>query len=149
MSGMTLPKLIGGVLAAALLVAPAAQADLLDSVDGIHVAAQDGVRLWNHVGADNLFVLVDDAGDTLAGTPAQYTPFDVSLGDDREGRVVAVYSRCVNGDECSLYAYDVDAQTERPLGLAGTSPSLSEGVLAFARPQRLSGPARRQAARDR
>jgi hypothetical protein len=42
-----------------------------------------------------------------------------------------VYSRCI--DTCRLYAYDIASQTERPLGIRGESPSLSDGVLAFAR----------------
>jgi hypothetical protein len=128
--GMILPKLLGGALAAALLFAPAAGAAVLDPVDGVHVAAQDGLRLWNHVDSGLRYSLVDDAGDTLADAPS---PFDVSLGTDGEGRVQAMYSRCANGDQCRLYAYDIEAQSERALGITGRSPSLSDGVLAFAR----------------
>ena len=129
--GMILPKLLGAALGAALLLAPAARADVLDPVDGVHVAAQDGVRLWNHVDAGLHYSLVDDAGDVLATTDEQNAPFDVSLGNDTEGRLLAVYSRCI--DTCRLYAYDIASQTERPLGIRGESPSLSDGVLAFAR----------------
>jgi hypothetical protein len=92
--GMILPKLLGAALGAALLLAPAARADVLDPVDGVHVAAQDGVRLWNHVDAGLHYSLVDDAGDVLATTDEQNAPFDVSLGNDTEGRLLAVYSRC-------------------------------------------------------
>jgi hypothetical protein len=131
--GMILPKLLGAALGAALLFAPAARADVLDPVDGEHLAAQDGTRVWNHVDADHHYSLVNgDDGTTLATTGEQYEPFDVSLGTDNEGRLLAVYSRC-DGIHCKLYAYDMDAGTELALGIEGTSPSLSHGVLAFAR----------------
>jgi len=73
--GMILPKLLGAALGAALLLAPAAHADVLDPVDGVHVAAQDGVRLWNHVDAGLHYSLVDDAADVLASTDEQNEPF--------------------------------------------------------------------------
>src|SRR3982751_1488479 len=44
---MSLPRILGGAIAAALLIAPAAHADVLDSHDGVHIAAHDGTVLWN------------------------------------------------------------------------------------------------------
>src|SRR4051812_44524256 len=129
---MILPKLIGGVLAAALLLAPAARADVLDPVDGFHIAALDGTRLWNHKDDDEHFTLVNDGGDALLRQRSESARFDVSLGTDTEGRVLAVYSRCIAGATCNLYAYDVETGSERPLGIRGVAPSLSDGVLAYA-----------------
>ena len=131
---MTLPKLIGVALAALLLIAPAARAEVLDPVDGFHVAALDGTRLWNHEDPDSRYTLVDGDGQSLGlKRSGRYTPFDVSLGTDTEGRLLAVYSRCVGIESCSLYADDLATATERSLGLKGKSPALSDGVLAYAR----------------
>jgi hypothetical protein len=130
---MILPKLLGAALGAALLLAPAAHADVLDPVDGVYLAAQDGTRVWNHIDADRHYSLVNgDDGTPLVTTDDQDAPFDVSLGTDNEGRLLAVYSRC-DGIHCKLFAYDMAAGTELALGIEGTSPSLSHGVLAFAR----------------
>jgi hypothetical protein len=130
---MILPKLLGGALAAALLLAPAAQAEVLDPVDGFHVAALEGTRMWNHVDADGYFSLVDGAGNVLAKQSHGDFVFDVALGTDNDGQMLAVYSRCVNVVTCTLYAYNVDTATEHSLGIKGNAPSLDDGVLAFAR----------------
>src|SRR5215471_19543044 len=108
--GMILPKLLGAALGAALLLAPAARADVLDPVDGFFVAAQDGTRLWNHVDANGRFSLVDGDGTTLVTSSREDDAFDVSLGNDNEGRLLAIYSRC--DSVCKLYAYDLAAGSE-------------------------------------
>jgi hypothetical protein len=128
---MILPKLIGGALAAVLLLASAARADVLDPVDGVHIAASDGARIWNHTDGAGNYTLVDAAGTQLVAPSVQNRPFDVSFGTDDDGRLLAVYSRCSDDGVCPLYAYDVDAESEMPLGVHGVFPSLSQGVLAF------------------
>jgi len=92
--------------------------------------------------------LVVRVGGTTQTLPiaAQATPFDVDLGDDGRGHLVASYSRCSapahNGElphGCRLYYYDFTSGRERPLSfanLAGASqfdPSMAAGRVAFAR----------------
>ena len=73
-------------------------------------------------------------------------PFDVDLGEDAAGRLIATYSRCSEppvGLErprgCDVYLYDVDRERERRvarLGIGGASdylPTASHGRIAFAR----------------
>jgi hypothetical protein len=73
-------------------------------------------------------------------------PFDVDLGDDGHGRLIATYSRCsvpAVGFErprgCDVYRYDVTARRERRvpgLGAGSASdylPTASAGRIAFAR----------------
>jgi len=74
------------------------------------------------------------------------TPFDVDLGDDGHGGLVASYSRCsaaMRGTElphgCRLYYYDFATGTERPIAVANArgfsqfDPSMAAGRVAFAR----------------
>lgn len=124
-----LPRLtlLGGALAAALLIAPAARADVLDQHDGVHVSARGGTVLWNRYDHGR-YTLVGADGTPVVRRSSK-TPFDVSLGTDANGRLLAVYSR----DDKSLYALDVERGRERSLHLEGTVPSLSHGVLAFGR----------------
>ena len=74
------------------------------------------------------------------------TPFDVDLGDDGHGGLVASYSRCsaaMGGAEpphgCRLYYYDFATGTERPIAVANArgfsqfDPSMAAGRVAFAR----------------
>jgi hypothetical protein len=124
---MFLPRLLGGALAAALLIAPAAHADVLDAHDGLHVAARDGTVLWNRYSRGR-YSLVGSGGKPVVKRTSK-TPFDVSFGTDADGRVRAVYSR----DNHVLYALDVERGRERSLHLSGANPSLSGGVLAFSR----------------
>jgi hypothetical protein len=124
---MFLPRLLGGALAAALLIAPAAHAGVLDAHDGVHVTARDGTVLWNRY-SHGRYSLVGAGGEPVVRRTSK-TPFDVSLGTDADGRVRAVYSR----DNHTLYALDVERGRERSLHLEGANPSLSHGVLAFSR----------------
>jgi hypothetical protein len=123
---MFLPRLLGGALAAALLIAPAAHADVLAAHDGVHITARDGTVLWNHY-ANHLYTLVGADGNPVVQRKSK-KPFDVSLGTDTDGGVRAVYSRGK-----TLYLLDVDSGRERSLRLEGANPSLSQGVLAFSR----------------
>jgi hypothetical protein len=81
-------------------------------------------------------------------------PFDVDLGDDGHGHLIATYSRCSRlprGLErprgCDVYRYDVSARRERRvpgLGIASASdylPTAASGRIAFARSV-AGGPAR-------
>jgi hypothetical protein len=124
---MYLPRILGGALAAALLIAPAAHADVLDAHDGVHVSARDGAVLWNRY-SKGRYTLVGADGNPVVRRTSK-TPFDVSLGTDAGGRVRAVYSR----DNHTLYLLDVKSGHERSLHLEGANPSLSHGVLAFSR----------------
>ena len=70
-------------------------------------------------------------------------PFDVDLGDDGHGRLLATYSRCIKvvGLErprgCDVYRYDVTSRRERRVrGLGNGSasdylPTASGGQIAF------------------
>ena len=124
---MSLPRLLGGALAAFLLIAPAANAGVLDDHDGVYVAAQGDTVLWNRYDHGR-YRLVGQDGKPVVGRSSR-TPFDVSLGTDGNGRVLAVYSR----DNHTLYSLDVGSGRERSLHLEGANPSLSGGVLAFGR----------------
>jgi hypothetical protein len=89
--------------------------------------------MWNHVDGDGSFSLVDGDGNVLARQRHGDDVFDVALGTDNDGQMLAVYSRCADVASCKLFAYDVDTRTEHPLGISGSAPSLDDGVLAFAR----------------
>jgi hypothetical protein len=124
---MFLPRILGGPLAAALLIAPAAHADVLDTHDGVHIAARDGTVLWNRYEQGHYGLLRADGRSV--GIRTSKKPFDVSLGTDAGGRLRAVYAR----DNHVLYALDLKTGRERSLHLSGANPSLSQGVLAFSR----------------
>ncbi len=74
------------------------------------------------------------------------TPFDVDLGDDGRGGLVASYSRCsapAKSSElphgCRLYYYDLATGVEHPIAVANArgysqfDPSMAAGRVAFAR----------------
>jgi hypothetical protein len=124
---MFLPRILGGALAAALLIAPAAHADVLDTHDGVRIAAHDGTVLWNRYEQAH-YGLVGPDGKSVDIRTSK-TPFDVSLGTDADGRLRAVYAR----DNHVIYMLDVKSGRERSLHLSGANPSLSKGVLAFSR----------------
>lgn len=124
---MFLPRLLGGALAAAFLIAPAAHADVLDAHDGVHITARDGTVLWNRYEQGHYGLMRADGKSVDIRTSKK--PFDVSLGTDANGRLRAVYAR----DNQVLYMLDVASGRERSLHLSGANPSLSHGVLAFSR----------------
>ena len=123
---MFLPGLLGGAFVAALLIAPAARADVLDAHDGVYVAARNGTLLWNHY-ANGRYVLVGADGKPFVQRSSK-TPFDVSIGTTAGGREIAVYSR-----NNTLYRIDLESRRQQSLHLEGAHPSLSQGVLAFGR----------------
>jgi hypothetical protein len=124
---MFLPRILGGALAAALLIAPAARADVLDAHDGVRITARDGTVLWNRYEQGHYGLMRGDGKPV--GIRTSTKPFDVSLGTDADGRLRAVYAR----DNHVLYMLDVAHGRERSLHLSGVNPSLSHGVLAFSR----------------
>ena len=77
-------------------------------------------------------------------------PFDVDLGPDRRGHIVAVYPRCARALDysnlgalrgCDLYRYDLTRPGEIPLRSANTEknegyPAIWKGRLAFTRGDR-------------
>lgn len=101
--------------------------------------------VWDaQVGAWRLQVRNGGITQTLP-IAARATPFDVSLGDDGHGGLVASYSRCSDTQTaieaphgCSLYYYDFATNAERPIGVAGSSgvsrfdPSMAAGRVAWA-----------------
>jgi hypothetical protein len=124
---MFLPRILGGAIAAALLIAPAASADVLDAHDGLYVSASGGTALWNRYEQGHYGLIRSDGKPVDIRTSKK--PFDVSLGTDAKGRLLAVYSR----DNHTLYALDLKSGHERSLHLEGQTPALSHGVLAFGR----------------
>jgi len=124
---MFLPRILGGAIVAALLIAPAAHADVLDTHDGVYVSASGGTALWNRYEQGHYGLIRADGKSVDIRTSKK--PFDVSLGTDAGGRLLAVYSR----DNHTLYALDLKSGHERSLHLEGQTPALSHGVLAFGR----------------
>lgn len=124
---MFLPRLLGGAVAAVLLIAPAAHAEVLDTHDGVYVSASGGTVLWNRYEQGHYGLIRADGKSVDIRTSKK--PFDVSLGTDANGRLLAVYSRTNH----TLYALDLKSGRERSLHLEGQTPSLSNGVLAFGR----------------
>ena len=73
------------------------------------------------------------------------TPFDVDLGDNGHGGLVAAYSRCSHPSirtlphGCRLYVYDFAVGAERPIAIANVAgasqflPSMAAGRVAFVR----------------
>ena len=114
------------------------------------VSAGDGALAWSTYdaadGAWSLVVSHDGVTEHAAIAPRS-VPFDVDLGEDAAGRLVAAYSRCrtdprvfaPTGRGCDLYVYDVRGRAERRLDGASTPeaseylPSLAGGRVAFAR----------------
>ncbi len=141
------------VLACAAAATPAATASADTTLAGglpatVKVSMQGDAIAWSAPAGDGRWKLVIARG----GVPADAAvapgriPFDVDLGDDGHGRLIATYSRCSGrsgGLErprgCDVYRYDVSAARERRvpgLGAGRASdylPTASHGRIAFAR----------------
>jgi hypothetical protein len=100
---------------------------VLDAHDGLYVSASGGTALWNRYEQGHYGLIRSDGKPVDIRTSKR--PFDVSLGTDAKGRLLAVYSR----DNHTLYALDLKSGHERSLHLEGQTPALSHGVLAFGR----------------
>lgn len=106
---IALPALVGA--------APAAADDVIAELTrDTPIAAYGGVVAWSdHDAATGRYRLVIRQGDQAAPAPiaGSRRAFDVSLGPDARGRVVALYTRCRTTNRgCDVYRYDVKARRE-------------------------------------
>jgi hypothetical protein len=145
-----------GPLSPAPLRAGAEPLDLPHAVTP--VAAYGGRLAWSRLDrATGRYRLVTRAGGVTREVPVapRGVPFDVDLGPDERGRVVAAYSRCdreppaggafvefpkwADGRGCRLYRFDFATGRETPIAAAnapGASqflPSIWRARVAFAR----------------
>jgi hypothetical protein len=148
-------------LAAATLSSPAAHADtiLTSEPSPPKLTAAGGAAAWSTYdeAAGAWFLVTRQAGVfERAAVAPRSVPFDVDLGRDASGRLVASYSRCDRdpdiaaplGRGCDLYAYDLADRDERflrgPSSDAASEymPSMAAGRIAFGRVhERRQGPA--------
>ncbi|MCA1680379.1 MAG: hypothetical protein LC777_16215, partial [Actinobacteria bacterium] len=109
------------VTTAALLAPPVAVADdaVADLVRETPISAYGGAVAWSaYDAASGRYALVihQRARTTAARMATARRPFDVSLGPDAAGRVVALYTRCRTATRgCDVYRYDLRARRERRL----------------------------------
>jgi hypothetical protein len=139
-------------VAAAALSAPGAHADTILSTEPSppKLSAAGGAAAWSTydhtVGA--WFLVTRQAGVVeRASVAPRSVPFDVDLGRDDSGRLVAAYSRCDRepdiapplGRGCDVYAYDLASRVERRLrgpssdAASEYMPSMAAGRIAFGR----------------
>ena len=127
------PLLLAATAAVCLLAAPAAQAATTVATETreFPVSAYRDAVAWSSYdeasGAYRLMLRRAGAVQALP-VPAQSEPFDVDLGTDGDGRLVAVYSRSGR-----LYEWSSASGAERALGIRGTEPTVRGGRLAFVR----------------
>ena len=135
----------------AWLPAPARAETLLSSEPSApKVSAAGGALAWStyDTAAKAWFLVIRrDGVQERAAVAPRSVPFDVDLGFDGSGALVASYSRCrtepaffaPTGRGCDLYVYDLAAGRERRLSGASTTdsseylPTLAGGRVAFAR----------------
>ena len=157
---MTPVRLLPIALLAALVAPPAAPAQSDPSVIATSsratvVGAAGGWTAWSAF-ENGAYRLVTRAPDGTLATPpvaARKVPFDLDLGTDAAGRVVAAYSRCTkeptlvgganatapnytSGSGCRIALLDLASQTETRLRLSRGSasdvlPSIGGSRLAF------------------
>jgi hypothetical protein len=110
-----------GVIATMLVpAAPAAADDVVATLaHDTPIAAFDGIVAWSdHDAATGRYRLVLRQGNVSAPAPiaSAARPFDVSLGPNARGRVVALYTRCRSAAHgCDVYSYALAARRERKL----------------------------------
>ena len=144
---MNLRHPIAAALAAALTLPATAAAQQSEPLSGTLpratvVGAAGGWTAWSAY-EGNRYVLVTRAPDGTVARPAvapRRVPFDLDLGTDAAGRVVAAYSRCTteptlvgganatapnysSGSGCRISILDLTAGTERRLPLSRGSAS--------------------------
>jgi len=122
----------------------------------VKVSMRGGAIAWSAPAAGGRWKLVIARGGVAADAAVRLArvPFDVDLGDDGRGHLIATYSRCSlppRGLErprgCDVYRYDVTARRERRvpgLGAGAASdylPTAAGGRIAFSRSV-AGGPAR-------
>ncbi len=146
-------------IAALALAAPPARADttLATGLPGtVKVSLRGGAIAWSAPAGGGRWKLVIARGGVASdvAVPTARAPFDVDLGDDGHGHLIATYSRCSRPPRglerprgCDVYRYDVTAGRERRvpgLGAGSASdylPTAFHGRIAFARSV-AGGPAR-------
>jgi hypothetical protein len=146
------------LVAALLATAGVASADTTLATglpSNVKVSMRGNAIAWSAPTADGRWKLVIRRGGVITGAavrPAK-VPFDVDLGDDGHGRLIATYSRCSRSGGlerprgCDVYRYDVSTARERRvpgLGAGRNSdylPTAARGRIAFARSV-AGGPAR-------
>jgi hypothetical protein len=93
------------------------------------ISAFGGALAWSdYDAAAARYVLVLQRGGRSERAPVANAarPFDVSLGPDERGRVVALYTRCRSATTgCDVYRYDLTSRGERKVG-AVSSPDMDE-----------------------
>jgi hypothetical protein len=140
------------VIALALVAAlpAAAQATAITTTTGdAKLSAAGGWLVWSEPEANawRLVGLKDGATRTFE-VPARPQPFDVDLGTDARGRIVATYTRCATyptvvgtetGSRCRIRVLDLASGVERPVDVphpasaSDATPSMRHGRLAFSR----------------
>ncbi len=118
--------LLAALGAVAACAAPAAQADELvaEIARDTPIAAYAGQLAWSaYDGATNSYrlMLASRGGAPAAAAIAPAArAFDVSLGPDAKGRVVALYTRCATaaGRRCDIYRYALAQRREARLGIS-------------------------------
>lgn len=151
-------SLAATVLAAAATPALADDVVADDLIRDTPIAARSGVLAWSRYdAASGRYNLMLKGAGAAAKAPiaGALQPFDVSLGNDRRGRLVALYTRCATakGKRCDVYRYDVRTATEQKVkSVSGPSedeawPVQAGDLLAFAR-RRPFGLSKRAEIRD-
>jgi hypothetical protein len=142
------------LLFAILLIAPVSAAgrdDVIASlpVSGTPIDALRGRVMYSQASPSG-YRLVEYRKGNVGPLPIAPSalPFEVDLGPDRSGTVVAVYARCSHAptyephDEgpygCDLYRYDFERRRETPISGANSAlderhPAIWKGRLAFTR----------------
>jgi len=118
------------VVAALLAPAPvSADESVAELARDPPIAAYGGALAWSDYDAGAArYRLVVRQGDATAParTATAQRAFDVSLGPDAKGRVVALYTRCRTATRgCDVYRYDLRTRRESKLASV-SSPSLDE-----------------------
>jgi hypothetical protein len=166
MAGTRVVRRLAGLLALGLLATPhTALAD--DTIATVSrptpLSAYAGRLAWSSYDpATREYALMISAGGVTSAVPVgpRSVPFDVDLGPDRNGDVVAVYSRCrhdpprrdpaignviaqlpdwARGRGCDLYRFDFESGRETPVASANSPrasefmPSIWRSRIAFAR----------------
>jgi hypothetical protein len=119
------------VLVAVVSMPASASADdaVADLARDTPISAYGGAIAWSSYDATSKrYALVIRQGDVTAPAPVRAAPraFDVSLGPDARGQIVALYTRCSTGGHgCDVYRYELRTRHERRLA-AVSSPAFDE-----------------------
>jgi hypothetical protein len=111
------------------------------------IGAAGGVAVWSQfdAAANRWHLVASRDGAPVEALPVATAakPFDVNLGRDANGALVAVYTRCEPG--CDLYELDLTTGHEEHLTAISSpagaehDPSIFKGAIAFVRDEDVSG----------